>query len=292
KRELTEALEQQTATADVLKVISRSALDVQKVLDALVESAARLCDAYDAAIYQVFGDGLRLVAHHGQIPTAVPVGQLTGSLVRGLIGGRAIIERRTIHVADMQAEADEYPESRQRALQLGYRTALAVPLVHADEAIGFILIRRTEVRPFTKRQVELVNTFADQAVIAIENTRLFEEVQARNNELRVALEQQTATSELLNVIGRSTFDLQPVFEMLIESAVKLCGATRGFVARFDGRLLRFAAGYNVTPELRDYFERNPFPVDRHSNTGRAALERRTIHNVGRTSRPGIHLRWC
>src|SRR5262249_43879734 len=190
------------------------------------------------------------------------------------------------------AEGDEYPEAHRFALQHGYRTSLGVPLVHAGEAIGVILIRRAEACPFTERQIELVNTFADQAVIAIENTRLFEEVQVRNRDLRVALEQQTATSELLKVIGRSTFDLQPVFEMLIESAVKLCGATRGFVARFDGRLLRFAAGYNVTSELREYFERNPFPVDRHSNTGRAALERRTIHNVGRTSRPGIHLRWC
>src|SRR5262249_44724403 len=113
-RELTESLEQQTATADVLKVISRSALDVQKVLDALVESAARLCDANDAAIGQVVGNGLRLVAHHGQIPTIGPVGQVVVRLVRGLIGGRAVIDRRTIHVADILAEGDEYPESRQR----------------------------------------------------------------------------------------------------------------------------------------------------------------------------------
>jgi len=227
----------------------------------------------------VVGDSVRLVAHHGQIPTIGPVGQLTLPLVPGLIGGRAIIERRTIQVADMLAKADENPMSRKNALQVGYRTALCVPLVHAGASIGSILIRRAEVRPFTERQIELVNTFADQAVIAIENTRLFEEVQARNRELREALEQQTATAELLKVIGRSTFDLHPVFATLIESAVKLCGATRGFVSRFDGKYLRFAAGYNVTPGFQRYVEENPLPVDRHSNSGRAALERRTIHNI-------------
>src|SRR5262245_30558044 len=198
KRELTEALEQQTATADVLKVISRSALDVEKVLDALVESAARLCDAYDASIFQVFGDGLRLVAHYGQLPTSGPVGQLTFPLVRGRMMGIAVIDRRTIHVADALAEADEYPESRSRALQQGWRTALAVPLVHAGEAIGAIFIRRAEVRPFTERQIELVNTFADQAVIAIENTRLFEEVQARTRELAKTVEDLEIASQHKN----------------------------------------------------------------------------------------------
>ena len=274
--ELRESLQQQTATADVLKVISRSALDVQKVLDALVESAARLCDAYDAAIFQVFGNSMRLVAHHGQIPTIGPVGQLTIPLERGSIGARAVIERRTIHVADMLAEADEYPESRERALRLGYRTALAVPLVHAGEAIGNILIRRAEVRPFTERQIELVDTFADQAVIAIENTRLLEAEQDRTKQLMESLEQQTATSELLKVIGRSTFDLQPVFEALADSAVRLCEAERSLIYRLDGDRLRVAASHNATAEVLAFLERNPMPLARASAAGRASVERRTI----------------
>jgi signal transduction histidine kinase len=182
-----------------LKVISRSALDVQKVLDALVESAARLCNAYDAQIFQVFGNGLRLVAHHGgQHPKSGPVGQHTLPLARGFITGRAVIDRRTIHVADILAEGNEYPEGQKRALQVGFRAALAVPLVHAGEAIGLIFIRRAEVHPFTERQIELVNTFADQAVIAIENTRLFDEVQARTRELAKTVEDLEIASQHKN----------------------------------------------------------------------------------------------
>src|SRR5262249_44229848 len=139
-------------------------------------------------------------------------------LARGRIIGCAVLDRRTIQVADALAEADEYPESRKTALQQGFRTALAVPLVHAGEAIGVILIRRAEVRPFTERQIELVNTCADQAVIAIETPRLFEEVQARTHELSNALEYQTATSDVLNVISRSKFDLQPVLDSIVETA--------------------------------------------------------------------------
>jgi signal transduction histidine kinase len=166
-------------------------------------------------MYQVISDDLRLVSHHGQIPMSGAVGQLTRSLMRGRIVGRAILDRRTIHVADLLAEGDEYPDSRKSALQLGtgadgkinpaigrnvgeimrYRTALAVPLVHAGEAIGVISIRRAEVRPFTERQVELVNTFADHAVIAIENTRLFEEVQARTRELANTIEDLEIASQ-------------------------------------------------------------------------------------------------
>src|SRR5262245_39434736 len=245
KRELSEALEQQTATADVLKVISRSALDVQKVLDALVESAARLCDAYDAIILQLFGDSLRLVAHHGQIPLAGPVGQLTIPLERGSIGARAVIDRRTIQVADMLAEGYEYPDSRQRALRLGYRTALAVPLVHAGEALGYILLRRSEVRPFTERQIELVNTFADQAVIAIENSRLFEQVQTRTKQLQDSLVRQTATSEVLGVISRSPNEVQPVLETIVATEQRLCQAERAVIWRLEGETFRPVAHHGM-----------------------------------------------
>jgi GAF domain-containing protein/anti-sigma regulatory factor (Ser/Thr protein kinase) len=252
KRELTEALEQQTATADVLKVISRSALDLQRVLDALVESATRLCNAYDAVILQVFSDGLRLVAHHGQIPTPGPVGQATIPLVRGLIAGRAVLEGRTIQVADIQVEPDEYPESRRLALQLGYRTVLCVPLVHAGEAIGVILIRRADVRPFTERQIELVSTFADQAVIAIENTRLFETEQARTSELTEALEQQTATAEVLSVISSSHGALEPVFNAMLANAVRICEAKFGVLFRHDHGAFRQLASVGVPFDYAEY----------------------------------------
>jgi signal transduction histidine kinase len=279
KRELTESLEQQTATADVLKVISRSALDVQKVLDALVESAARLCNAYDAVIFQVFGDGLRLAAHHGQIPMAGPIGQLTLSLVRGRIIGRAVIDRRTIQVTDALAEPNEYPESHKTALQLGYRTVLAVPLVHTGKAIGVILIRRGEVRLFTERQIELVNTFADQAVIAIENTRLFEaeqtrtkELQSRSVELAQSLEYQTAISDVLGIINRSKFDLKPVLDAIARVASNLC-ANDVMIQLRDGEELRAAAHHGSLLVHLD----SRRPIGRDWVSGRAVVDRKPIH---------------
>src|SRR5262245_11239051 len=214
RRELAEAREQQAATAEILASISTSVTDANQVFSKIAASAARLCDAFDAAIFQVDGSSLRLVAHHGQIPFPGPIGQHKIPLVRGLLNGRAVIERRTNHVADMQAEAEEYPEGRELAVRLGWRTGLSVPLLRAGGAIGAILLRRREVRPFTHKQIELLKTFADQAVIAIENTRLFEEVQARTKELQESLEYQTATSDVLGVISRSPTQLQPVVDAI------------------------------------------------------------------------------
>jgi GAF domain-containing protein len=276
--ELRESLQQQTATADVLKVISRSALDLQGVLDALVESAARLCNANDSGIFQVFGDGLRLVAHHGQIPLGGPVGQYTVPLVRERMYACAVIDRRTIQVADILAGADEYPESRKIALQLGWRTALCVPLVHAGEAIGVIFIRRTEVRPFTERQIELVNTFADQAVIAIENTRLFEEVQARTKELQESLEYQTAISNVLGVISRSPSEVHPVLETIAKTARRLCEADRAIIWRLEKDQFLPAARDIVTPTSFDkLIGEYPIAADGTTVAGRAVTEKRAIH---------------
>src|SRR5262252_8119714 len=271
-RELVASRQQQAATSEILKVISGSPTDLGRVFAEIAMSAARLCDAHDAHIFQVDDNVLRNTAHHGPIPAPN-----TLPLSRGLLIGRSVLERRTIHIADMQAQGKEYPEGSNIARRLGFRTNLAVPLIRACNAIGVISIRRTEVRPFTDRQVELLKTFADQVVIAIENTRLFEEVQARNSELRIALEQQTATSELLKVIGRSTFDLAPVFETLAENAVRLCEAEQAVIFRFDGQRLRVVASHNVAPELRASLERSPISPGPHSGAARAALERRTVH---------------
>ena len=231
KRE-AEALEQQTATAEILRVISSSPTDVQPVFAAVLRSAARLCDAFDAVIFQVEGDGLRLVAREGPIPSS-PVGAFP--LIRGTAAGRAVLDRRTIHVPDLQAEADEFPESSAIARSYGYRTTLTVPLLRGAEAIGAIGIRRTEVRPFTDRQIELLQTFAAQAVIAIENVRLF-------NETKEALEQQTATGEILRVIASSPTDLQPVMEAVAENAARVCGAMDSSIYRLEGEHLRLWRG--------------------------------------------------
>jgi GAF domain-containing protein/CheY-like chemotaxis protein len=272
--DLTEALEQQTATAEVLRVISTSPTDIQPVLDTVVRSAARFCGSNDAEIFYREGENLRIAAHYGPIPS--PAGRLV-PISRGTAGGTAVVERRVVHVNDLQAESERFPVGSAFARESGYRTVLVVPLLRDEAAVGTINLRRDEVNPFTDKQIALLQTFADQAVIAIANVRLFKELEERNSELRVALEQQTATSELLKVIGRSTFDLQPVFETLAENAVRLCDAERAFIYRFDGQILRIAATHNVSPELRAFVEQNPFGPGRQTASARAALERCTIH---------------
>ncbi|HET9488788.1 MAG TPA: GAF domain-containing protein [Methylomirabilota bacterium] len=271
---LTEALEQQTATAEILRVISTSPTDIQPVLDTVVRSAARFCGSKDAEIFYREGDSLRIAAHYGPIPS--PAGRLV-PINRGTVGGTAVLERRVVHVPDLQTDSERFPVGSAFAREFGYRTTLVVPLLREGTAVGTINLRRDEVNPFTDKQIALLQTFADQAVIAIGNVRLFKELEERNSELRVSLEQQTATSELLKLIGRSTFDLQPVFETLGENAVRLCEAERALIFRFDGQVLRVVAAHNVSPELRAFVEQHPISPGRHSGAARAALERRTIH---------------
>ncbi len=272
-RELSESLEQQTATADVLKVISRSTFDLQAVLDTLVKSASRLCGADDVAILRLEGDGLPLAAHYG--PILSPVGFVTP--VRGTVSGLSVLERRAVHVADLHAEAAEFREGSAIARELNFRTILSVPLLREGAPLGAIILRRTKVEPFSDKQIELVETFADQAVIAIENVRLFDEVQARTRDLTVSLEYQTATSEVLKVISSSKFDLQPVLDTLIETAARLCAADIGTLRRRDGDSYQLAATFGYKPDWRARMERYSGTPTRSSIFGRTAIEGRTVH---------------
>ncbi len=273
--DLTEALEQQTATSEILRVISSSPTDLQPVLDAVVKSAARFCGAYDAQMWHQDGGNLRLAAHHGPIPS--PVGWLL-PVVRDTVTGRSVLERRAVHVADLEAETEEFPEGSALARELGYRTILSVPLLREGVPLGAIILRRTAVEPFSDKQIELLKTFADQAVIAIENVRLFKELEARNRDLTEALEQQTATAEILRVISRSQTDVQPVFDTIVRSAVRLCDGLFGALYQFDGELLHRVAQHNYTPEALEASDRvYPARPTRALGTGRAILERTVAH---------------
>src|SRR5262249_9120790 len=244
-RELAEAHEQQTATAEILRVISSSPTDLQPVMDVVAESAARFCGSANAAILRLEGEYLRLVAQHGPSPTNVPLGT-TYAANHGFVTGRAVLDRQTLHIEDFRALPEtEFPESVERARQSGAypltRTMLITPLLREGLAIGVIFMRRNEVQRFTDSQIALAKAFADHVVIAIENVRLFTELQEKNRavtdahaRISEALEQQTATAEILRVISSSPTDVQPVFDAIVRSAVTLCHAAFGGLHRVDG----------------------------------------------------------
>jgi signal transduction histidine kinase len=276
-RDLTEALEQQTATSEILRVISSSPTDIQPVLDAVAQNAARLCDAEDAIIFRADSGALRKVAGHGPIPIFPAGSDETVPINRGSVAGRAIMDRQPVHLRDL-AEADEaeFPEGRAYQRRFGNRTTLGVPLLREGTALGAILIRRMEVRPFSEKQIALLQTFADQAVIAIENVRLFNELQTRNRDLTEALEQQTATSEILRIISSSPTNLQPVLDAVAENAARLCDAEDGVLFRLDGGVLRQAAGKGPIPKFGVGNEEG-LAVNRGSVTGRAVVDRQAVH---------------
>jgi GAF domain-containing protein len=251
--ELRESLKQQTATSEVLKVISSSAFDLQPVLNSIVDTATQLCEAHDAVIMLRQNERLAVKAHRGPIG----VDFADWAIGRGWVTGRAFVDRAPVHVQDLQQSAQEFPDGAEMALRLGHRTILSVPLLRENEAIGALAIRRLEVKPFTDKQIELVRTFADQAVIAIENVRLFDEVQARTGELAKSLEQQTATSEVLQTISSSQGDLQPVFDSLLANATRLCAAKYGTLFLREGDNFRVVAQHNTPAALAELRKKDP-----------------------------------
>ena len=274
--DLSESLQQQTATADVLKVISRSTFDLQTVLDTLAESATRLCDAKDSFIFLRKGDLYHVAARHGfSSQFHEYLEQNPRPPDRGSITGRTALEAKVIHVSDVMADP-EYTWGAAQQLG-GYRTVLGVPLLRDGNPVGVIIVGRTVVQPFTEKQIELVTTFADQAVIAIENARLFDEVQARTRDLSESLQQQTATAEVLKVISRSTFDLQTVLQTLVESAARLCDADKTIITRQKNGVFYRAEAYGFSPEFMDYVRNIPIQPERGSGFGRALLEGRAVH---------------
>ena len=273
--DLSKSLQQQTATADVLKVISRSTFDLRAVLDALVEAAARLCEADMAQILRPRDAGYYVAASHGFSPEYIESHKtLTFPPGRGSVTGRVLLERKPVQIPDVLADP-EYSNLEPQRLG-GYRTHLGVPLLRDGSPIGIILVSRRTVRPFDSKQIELVTTFADQAVIAIENTRLFEEVQARTRDLSELLQQQTATADVLKVISRSTFDLQTVLNTLVESAARLCEADQAGINRPKDDVMLFAASFGFPQEFIDIAERTRFVRGRETVAGRALLEGKSV----------------
>jgi two-component system, NtrC family, sensor kinase len=274
-RDLQEALVHQTGSANILKVIASSPTDVKPVLEAIVGSACELCNADDAVVHLREGQDLRYGAHHGTLP----VGFMRHAISRDFVAGRSVLDKIPVHIHDvLSGEGDDFPEAQRMSRQPGLRTILSAPMLRESECIGAIVLRRKEVRPFTEKQIALLQTFADQAVIAIGNVRLFDEVQARTRDLSESLEQQTATADVLKVISRSTVELKTVLDALLETAARLSHADHAFMFRRHADGLHYLiASHGVSEEGEAFIRSHPFAPDRGTTSGRVALERRAIH---------------
>jgi len=279
KQELQESLEYQTSISEVLGVISRSPTDAQPVFDSIAQSATHLCGAQHCNVFKFDGRLIHFAATHlvpGMPPEAREANLKQPPIApgRGNAAARSIAYATVAEIPDIDADPDY--ERKDVTTISNLRSTMGIPMLKDGHPIGAIVVSRSEKGRFSEQQIKLLQTFADQAVIAIENARLFEEAQARNRDLSEALEQQTATSEVLKVIGRSTFELQPVLETLVENATRLCDASTGIIFRLDGEVFRWLADYGSTPALRDYQQQNPIIAGRGSVIGRAALHRQSI----------------
>jgi GAF domain-containing protein len=264
---LNEALEQQSATTEVLRVIASSPTEIQSVLDAITTTAARLLDVADAYIMRVEGQLLRAVSRHGPSPQWA-IGT-THAINRDWVTGRAVVDRKPVHVRDLQAVQSEFPEGAAYAKQYGHRTTLATPLLREGKPIGAFLIRRNEVKPFANKQIELLQNFAAQAVIAIENTRLL-------NELRESLQQQTATADVLKVISSSQGDLKPIFDSILINATRICEASFANLVLVEGDELRLGAMYGAPAAFAEAVRLNPV-VPRQTPVGRVVETKQLVH---------------
>ena len=284
--ELRESLQQQTATADVLKVISRSTFDLQVVLDTLVESAARLCEADRSIILRFDGELLRMAAAHNGLSHSLGSSwNRTRSAPDGTRSPRAPHSTAERSKSRMSGLIPTIPMVANRSRSGNVRTMLGVPLQREGTPIGVLLLQRSIVQPFTDKEIALAETFADQAVIAIENVRLFDDVQKRTQELSEALEQQTATSEVLNVISSSPGELEPVFQAMLANAVRICEANFGMLFRFEDGVVRAAAMLGVPPAFAEFWQRGPQRPGRQTALGRSIETRQTVHIVDVTADP-------